>query len=146
MLDELMMGGIPLGMITEISGAPGTGKSQFCLGCLADLAVREIACSSSGSSSSSSSISGHAIYFDTELKFNADRLREIIIARAPTASTAEIDAALSKVSVRKPTTCRALREEVEGECNSYVHAMHVHNCLSAQYSNLLDRRSRVCSH
>ena len=38
-LDTFMKGGIPIGMISEISGSPGTGKTQFCLGCLAELVV-----------------------------------------------------------------------------------------------------------
>ena len=36
-LDALMNGGLPVGMITEIAGCPGSGKSQFCLGCLAEM-------------------------------------------------------------------------------------------------------------
>ena len=32
-LDTVLGGGIQIGTLTEIMGAPGTGKTQFCIGC-----------------------------------------------------------------------------------------------------------------
>lgn len=32
-LDAVLGGGIQVGTLTEIVGAPGTGKTQFCIGC-----------------------------------------------------------------------------------------------------------------
>ena len=116
-LDEVMKGGIPPGMITEISGTPGSGKSQFCMGCLAELAVHDIKTMRRSSSMlSSTSIQftpSSSVIFDTEHKFNAVRLREIIEIRAPDATTQEIDAVLSHISIRIPLSCKMLKKEIE---------------------------------
>ena len=92
-IDNLFMGGLPVGILVEISGSAGTGKTQFCFGCLAQLIVihiitihnlfislmsMNIKVTNLGVMSSSY----HTLYIDTELKFNLTRLREIILAKA----------------------------------------------------------------
>jgi RecA/RadA recombinase len=49
--------------------------------------------------------------FDTELKFNVARLREMLLARSP---TTDVESALARIILKRPLTCRALFEEIEG--------------------------------
>ena len=56
----------------------------------------------------------HSVYFDTELKMNVERLKEMIYARVPALSDAQMSAALSRVDIRRPVSCKGLLAEVEG--------------------------------
>jgi RAD51-like protein 1 len=94
-LDLRMKGGLPVGMISEIAGSPGSGKTQFCLGCIAEVARNS---------------SSRVIVFDTELKFNVDRLKEIVMERE---IGADITSILSRVIIKRPLTCRALFQEID---------------------------------
>ena len=105
MFDTALKGGILIGSITEICGAPGAGKTQFCLNCtLQAIGIKPY--SSTGSSSESSG-GGGVIYIDTELKFDPNRLIQIATARYPESYSSEfridaphqIDKLLEKVKV-----------------------------------------------
>lgn len=88
-----LKGGLLVGSISEICGAPGAGKTQFCLNC----ALQAV---------SSSSAAG-VIYIDTELKFDPNRLIQMAIETYPELYSSEfrtdaphqIDNLLSKVKV-----------------------------------------------
>ncbi|KAF8039767.1 hypothetical protein BT93_B2091 [Corymbia citriodora subsp. variegata] len=66
-LDEALFGGIPFGVITELVGPAGIGKTQFCLklSLLASLPMRH------------GGLDGQVIYIDMESKFSSKRLIEI---------------------------------------------------------------------
>jgi RAD51-like protein 1 len=91
-LDLNLKGGIPAGTITELVGHAGVGKTQMCLtlAALATMPSMSTLLSLSSSSLSSSlnkNVVGNdinssgVIYIDTEQKFNATRLYEIIQER-----------------------------------------------------------------
>ncbi|XP_065869001.1 DNA repair protein RAD51 homolog 2 isoform X1 [Euphorbia lathyris] len=66
-LDNALFGGIPFGVLTEIVGPPGIGKTQFCLkmSLLASLPA------------SYGGLDSHVIYIDVESKFSSRRIIEI---------------------------------------------------------------------
>ncbi|OIW03946.1 hypothetical protein TanjilG_30222 [Lupinus angustifolius] len=66
-LDEALCGGIPFGVLTELVGPAGIGKTQFCLklSLLASLPANF------------GGLDGHVIYIDVESKFSSKRLIEI---------------------------------------------------------------------
>ncbi|XP_004294689.1 PREDICTED: DNA repair protein RAD51 homolog 2 isoform X2 [Fragaria vesca subsp. vesca] len=66
-LDQALCGGIPFGVLTELVGPAGIGKTQFCLK-LALLASLPVACGG---------LNGHVIYIDVESKFSSTRMIEI---------------------------------------------------------------------
>jgi RAD51-like protein 1 len=67
-IDTAMKGGLLMGCINEIVGAPGVGKTQFCMSCCSQmLCVNERS----------------IIYIDTELKFAPERLVEIASSKHP---------------------------------------------------------------
>ncbi|XP_045799782.1 DNA repair protein RAD51 homolog 2 isoform X2 [Trifolium pratense] len=66
-LDEALCGGIPFGVLTELVGPPGIGKTQFCLK-LSLLASLPVNCGG---------LEGRVIYIDVESKFSSKRLIEI---------------------------------------------------------------------
>lgn len=69
-LDAALKGGLLLGSITDICGPSGLGKTQFCMGCVVDVLA-------------SPSVESNIIYIDTELKFLADRLAEMLREQHP---------------------------------------------------------------
>lgn len=66
-LDNYMHGGLPSGTITEITGPPGCGKTQFCM-MLTSLTIIDALSDQDANS---------VIYIDTENAFTAKRLSEI---------------------------------------------------------------------
>ncbi|XP_071915666.1 DNA repair protein RAD51 homolog 2-like isoform X4 [Coffea arabica] len=72
-LDAALCGGIPFGVITELVGPAGIGKTQFCLklSLLASLP------------SSHGGLDGHVVYVDTESKFSSRRMIEIGVNSFP---------------------------------------------------------------
>ncbi|KAL9244408.1 hypothetical protein vseg_018188 [Gypsophila vaccaria] len=66
-LDEALCGGIPFGVVTELVGPAGIGKTQFCLK-LALLVSLPASCGG---------LDGHVIYIDVESKFSSRRMIEI---------------------------------------------------------------------
>lgn len=82
-LDIALKGGLLVGCISEISGPPGVGKTQFCLNCtLQTLAQRQLPAVSPVGGQNRPSVGG-VIYFDTELKFDPNRLIQMAIERFP---------------------------------------------------------------
>ena len=55
-------------------GPPGIGKTQFCLKCCSQAILNE---------RFSSRLANGVVYFDTELKFDANRLLEIVTLNSP---------------------------------------------------------------
>lgn len=72
-LDAALCGGIPFGVVTELVGPAGIGKTQFCLklSLLASLP------------SSYGGLNGHVMYIDTESKFSSRRMIEIGVNSFP---------------------------------------------------------------
>jgi RecA/RadA recombinase len=71
-------------MITELCGPPGAGKSQVCLSASASALLLSLSARRSATSPQDAvgiQASADVIYFDTELKFSVDRLRQILLAR-----------------------------------------------------------------
>lgn len=66
-LDKLLDGGIPVTRITELCGAPGCGKTQFCLQLSIDVQMP----SALGGSS------GESLYISTDFGFRVVRLRQM---------------------------------------------------------------------
>lgn len=85
-LNNLLLGGIETGSVTEFFGEFGSGKSQIChtLAVLATLPVEE------------GGLNGNVIYIDTESTFRPERIEQIAAARGLNA--AEI---LDKITVCK---------------------------------------------
>ena len=95
-LDEAMKGGIPYGTITEICGNPGIGKTQFCLGVYVQFFLKFN--------------SSKVVYFDTEMKFDVNRLQQIA---KKISTSVSIDLMLSNVILKRPTTCKMFLSEIE---------------------------------
>lgn len=87
MVNELIGGGYPLKLITEIFGENGTGKSQCCF----TASVMATLPKSEGG------LDGHVVYIDTEGTFSAHRVKEIAEARG-----FDWKDVLSKIHVLKP--------------------------------------------
>ncbi|GMN24513.1 hypothetical protein TIFTF001_000586 [Ficus carica] len=72
-LDEALCGGIPFGVLTELVGPAGIGKTQICMK-LALLASLPTAYGG---------LNGHVIYIDVESKFSSKRMIEIGVQGFP---------------------------------------------------------------
>lgn len=98
--DEKMKGGLLIGTISEICGAPGAGKTQFCMSCTLQAVHSTV-------STTPRSSSGGVIYIDTELKFDPNRLIQMAIERYPEQYSSEfrtdaphqVDALLERIKV-----------------------------------------------
>jgi RecA/RadA recombinase len=104
--DAAMKGGLLVGSISEICGAPGAGKTQFCLSCtLQGVIAANQSATSSGATGETQQ--GGVIYIDTELKFDPNRLIQMAMERYPETYSSEfrtdaphqIDRLLSQVKV-----------------------------------------------
>ncbi|PIN16604.1 DNA repair protein RAD51/RHP55 [Handroanthus impetiginosus] len=72
-LDEALCGGIPFGVVTELVGPAGIGKTQFCL----KLALLASLPTSYGG------LGGRVIYVDVESKFSSRRMIEMGLSSFP---------------------------------------------------------------
>ncbi|XP_064391836.1 DNA repair protein RAD51 homolog 3-like isoform X2 [Halichondria panicea] len=63
-VDSMLGGGVPVGKITEICGAPGLGKTQLSMQVAVDVAIPEVF----------GGLGGEAIYIDTEGSFVVERV------------------------------------------------------------------------
>ena len=68
-LDALLGGGLATGEVTELIGAPATGKTQLCL----------LACAARAAAANG----GAAFYLDSGGAFCAERVYKLLVARAP---------------------------------------------------------------
>lgn len=113
-LDEGLKGGLLLGTITDICGAAGLGKTQFCMSCLVQALTPNTMID----------ISQHTlpsvIYIDAELKFDPTRIVEIADSLFPQFYSSRyredaphlLDQLLSRIKVR-----------------SYVHSIRLFYCF-----------------
>eukprot|EP00072_Mus_musculus_P061484 XP_011242338.1 PREDICTED: DNA repair protein RAD51 homolog 2 isoform X8 [Mus musculus] len=104
-LDEALHGGVPCGSLTEITGPPGCGKTQFCImmSVLATLPT------------SLGGLEGAVVYIDTESAFTAERLVEIAESRFPQYFNTEEKLLLtsSRVHLCRELTCEGLLQRLE---------------------------------
>lgn len=99
--DLLLQGGLLFGSITEFTGPPGVGKTQFCfmLSILTSLPMPL-------------GLAAHVIYIDTESAFCAERLKIMTQKRFPGALKEENEVAqyLQRILVHKINSITALKE------------------------------------
>jgi RAD51-like protein 1 len=72
-LDEALLGGITIGTITEFVAPAGSGKTQMCLGLVAQTCAPK----------NFGGLDGSVIFIDTEQTFSSNRLAEIAKKRFP---------------------------------------------------------------
>lgn len=97
-LNSLMQGGLRRGTIVEVAGAPGIGKTQFCLSCCVQVLNDDKG-------------SNGVIYYDTEQKFDVQRLMQILGSVNP-ALAAESSNELN-IHLKRPLSCKELLEDIE---------------------------------
>ncbi|XP_015720315.1 DNA repair protein RAD51 homolog 2 [Coturnix japonica] len=104
-LDKALHGGIPCGSLTELTGPPGCGKTQFCItmSVLATLPV------------SMGGLDGAVIYIDTESAFSAERLIEIAGNRFPTYfdSDEKLFCMTSSIHLYRELTCDSVLKRIK---------------------------------
>ncbi|XP_016079280.1 PREDICTED: DNA repair protein RAD51 homolog 2 isoform X4 [Miniopterus natalensis] len=104
-LDEALHGGVACGSLTEITGPPGCGKTQFCImmSVLATLPT------------SMGGLGGAVVYIDTESAFSAERLVEIAESRFPGYFNTEEKLLLtsSKVHLYRELSCDEVLQRIE---------------------------------
>ncbi|XP_067866790.1 DNA repair protein RAD51 homolog 3 isoform X2 [Heterodontus francisci] len=66
-LDEILGGGVPIGKIVEICGAPGVGKTQLSIQLVVDAQIPECF----------GGLDGESVYIDTEGSFIVDRVADV---------------------------------------------------------------------
>ncbi|KAJ7285486.1 hypothetical protein O6H91_Y330500 [Diphasiastrum complanatum] len=104
-LDQALCGGIPFGVITELVGPAGIGKTQFCL-MLTVLAVMP---------DPFGGLNGSVIYFDTEQRFTSQRMVEIAQHKFPNIlfTEAMIKQLAARVFVIVPTSVTELLDSLQ---------------------------------
>ncbi|XP_076978929.1 DNA repair protein RAD51 homolog 2 isoform X2 [Tamandua tetradactyla] len=104
-LDEALHGGVACGSLTEITGPPGCGKTQFCI-MMSILATLP---------SNMGGLAGAVVYIDTESAFTAERLVQIAESRFPTYFNTEEKLLLtsSKVHLYRELTCDEVLQRIE---------------------------------
>jgi RAD51-like protein 1 len=97
-LDSVLDGGIRAGVITEIVGPAGLGKTQFCLGMCVIGCLNRL------------EDTGRIFYIDTEKKFSAERLSEIAKSRFPESfvERGSMGEMLKRVIVQAPNSTREM--------------------------------------
>ncbi|XP_072819382.1 DNA repair protein RAD51 homolog 2 isoform X1 [Vicugna pacos] len=104
-LDAALHGGVACGSLTEITGPPGCGKTQFCImmSILATLPTNM------------GGLEGAVVYIDTESAFSAERLVEIAESRFPTYFNNEEKLLLtsSKVHLYRELTCDEVLQRIQ---------------------------------
>lgn len=111
--DTALNGGIPPISITEIVGAPGSGKSQFCL----SLAINAFEKLYHSTRPDGTRMTGSVIYIDTEGSFEPSRLVKLAKTRdyaADSMDRAEDIAQLARsVSILTPTSVAEMNEALD---------------------------------
>jgi RAD51-like protein 1 len=125
-LDDALRGGLPIGCITEITGSPGTGKTQFCFGVCVQAVVdhwKKNAFSAIQTVDGNSPMyygGGGVLYYDTENKFDANRFKQIAINKYPELFDNQIsndaihrlETLCNKVVIRKVLTSDELNNDI----------------------------------
>nr|XP_039331608.1 DNA repair protein RAD51 homolog 2-like [Saimiri boliviensis boliviensis] len=104
-LDEALHGGGASGSLTEITGPPGCGKTQFCI-MMSILATL---------STNMEGLKGAVVYIDTESAFSAERLVEIAESRFLSDFNTEEKLLLTscKVHLYRELTCDEVLQKIE---------------------------------
>uniref|UniRef100_A0A8D1QF89 RAD51 paralog B n=1 Tax=Sus scrofa TaxID=9823 RepID=A0A8D1QF89_PIG len=104
-LDEALHGGVACGSLTEITGPPGCGKTQFCI-MMSILATLPI---------DMGGLEGAVVYIDTESAFSAERLVEMAESRFPRYFSTEEKLLLtvSKVHLYRELSCDEVLQRIE---------------------------------
>ncbi|VFQ76724.1 unnamed protein product [Cuscuta campestris] len=104
-LDATLCGGIPFGVVTEVVGPAGIGKTQFCL----KLSLLAALPSSYGG------LDGHVLFIDTESKFSSKRMIEIGVNSFPEVFHKEEMAQLmaGRIIVLRPTSLSDFTERLQ---------------------------------
>lgn len=104
-LDEALHGGVACGSLTEITGPPGCGKTQFCM-MMSILATLPI---------DMGGLEGAVVYIDTESAFSAERLIEIAESRFPGYFNSEEKLLLtsSKVHLYRELSCDEVMQRID---------------------------------
>ncbi|KAF4392416.1 hypothetical protein G4B88_005375 [Cannabis sativa] len=104
-LDEALCGGIPFGVLTELVGPPGIGKTQLCmkLSLLASLPTAY------------GGLNGHVIYIDVESKFSSKRMIEIGVQSFPDIFNMKgvVQEMAGRILVLRPTTLSKFTESLQ---------------------------------
>jgi RecA/RadA recombinase len=101
-IDSSFNGGLPIGIITEILGAAGSGKTQCCI----SIAARALL--SAGPKHSGVGV----IFIDTEMRFSPTRLREVILGISPRLTPAQTLATISRCLVMNVQTLAELNDSL----------------------------------
>jgi RAD51-like protein 1 len=126
LLDDALRGGLPVGCITEITGSPGAGKTQFCFGVCVQAIVDHwknnafSAIKTVDGNAPMYSAGGGVIYYDTENKFNAERFKQIAIKKFPELFDTQLsndaihrlETLFSKIEIRKVLTSEELNDDI----------------------------------
>jgi len=125
LLDDKMRGGLIIGGISEVVGPPGVGKTQYCFSCCVQSVARRMR-SNGGSGEGGGGGTAAApkidvVYFDTELKFNADRLAQLAVQSIPDLFSPanrldykeQTNTLLASIALRQPKSSRELREQID---------------------------------
>ncbi|CAK6431974.1 unnamed protein product [Pipistrellus nathusii] len=104
-LDEALHGGVACGSLSEITGPPGCGKTQFCI-MMSVLATLPI---------NMGGLEGAVVYIDTESAFSAERLIEIAESRFPRYFDTEEKLLLtsSKIHLYRELSCDEVQQRIE---------------------------------
>ncbi|XP_062081969.1 DNA repair protein RAD51 homolog 2 isoform X2 [Humulus lupulus] len=104
-LDEALCGGIPFGVLTELVGPAGIGKTQFCmkLSLLASLPTAY------------GGLNGHVIYIDVESKFSSRRMIEIGVQSFPDIFNMKgvVQEMAGRILVLRPNTLSKFTESLQ---------------------------------
>lgn len=134
-LDSALGGGIPFGVVTELVGPAGIGKTQFCL----KLALLASLPTSYGG------LGGSVIYIDVESKFSSRRLIEMGVNSLPEIFHKEglAQEMAGRILVLRPTSLSEFAESLEQIKVSLLH-QHVKlliiDSMAALVSGENDRR------
>ncbi|XP_025057149.1 DNA repair protein RAD51 homolog 2 isoform X4 [Alligator sinensis] len=104
-LDKALHGGVACGSLTEVTGPPGCGKTQFCImmSVLATLPT------------SLGGLDGAVIYIDTESAFSAERLVQIAEHRLPNYFVTEekLVSMTRSIHLYRELTCESVLKRIE---------------------------------
>ncbi|XP_062560190.1 DNA repair protein RAD51 homolog 3-like isoform X1 [Armigeres subalbatus] len=109
-LDQAVGNGIPISIITEFCGPPGSGKTQMCLQLCINVQI-PVALGGLGAK---------AIYFDTNFGFHPGRLQEI--------GSACVRHCEKLVEVHKKDLVEATRDLTIDNLMNGVYYKHIHSC------------------
>lgn len=114
LLDKALRGGLSLGCVSELCGTAGVGKTQMCIQMAVLALTSSLLTPDSGRS---------VIYIDTELKLDPSRIVQVAVETFPDVynnNNDNMNQLLQRVNIRRPTSSKELREEIESLQTSAV--------------------------